>query len=44
MLIILIGVIIIAISYFVIRVNQEFNRYYQIVNLVGFAVIVFGSW
>ena len=42
MLIILIGVIIIAISYFVIRVNQEFNRYSSIVNLIGFAVIVFG--
>jgi len=42
MFIILIGVIIIAISYFVIRVNYEYKKYYSIVTMIGIAVIAVG--
>jgi regulator of protease activity HflC (stomatin/prohibitin superfamily) len=42
MLFILLGVVIIAVSYFVIRVNYEFKRYFPIVNIVGIVVIAFG--
>jgi len=42
MLIIIIGIIILAISYFVIRVTHELNRYYSIINTVGIVVIVVG--
>jgi regulator of protease activity HflC (stomatin/prohibitin superfamily) len=42
MLIIIIGIIIIAISYFVIRVNNNLYRYYSTLNTVGIVVIVAG--
>lgn len=42
MAIIVIGIIIIAISYFVIRTNYQFNRYYSIINMIGVLVIVIG--
>lgn len=42
MLIIVAGIIIMAVSYFVIRVNHELNRYYSIINIVGMLVILVG--
>jgi len=42
MYIIILGIIIIAVSYFVIRVNYKLNRYYSIINIVGILVIVAG--
>ncbi len=42
MLIIIAGIIIIAISYFVIRVNDNLYRYYSTLNTVGILVIVAG--
>jgi regulator of protease activity HflC (stomatin/prohibitin superfamily) len=42
MLIIILGIIIIAVSYFVVRGNYRLNRYYRIVNAAGIAFIVVG--
>jgi regulator of protease activity HflC (stomatin/prohibitin superfamily) len=42
MLLILVGLIILAVSHFVIRVNYKTNRYYSITNTVGILVIILG--
>src|ERR1019366_3660593 len=42
MFIVIIGIIIIAVSYYVIRVNYNLKRYYSIINIVGMAVIIVG--
>ena len=42
MFIVIIGIIIIAVSYYVIRDNYNLKRYYSIINIVGMAVIIVG--
>jgi len=42
MLFIILGIIVIAIGYFVIRVNYKLDRYYKIVNIAGITLIVIG--
>ena len=42
MLIIILGLIILAVSYFVIRVNYKLDRYYTLANVVGVVVIAIG--
>src|SRR5438046_1370770 len=42
MLIILLGIVIIAVSYFVIRTNFKLNRFYPVLNSVGILLIIIG--
>jgi len=42
MLFIILGIIVIAVGYFVVRINYKLDRYYKIVNITGIAFIVIG--
>lgn len=42
MLIIILGIIVIAVSYFVVRTNYKLNRYYKLINTAGILLIAIG--
>jgi regulator of protease activity HflC (stomatin/prohibitin superfamily) len=42
MLLIIVGIIVIAVSYFVVKPNYQLNRYYSLINSVGILLILIG--
>lgn len=42
MALILLGIIILAVAYFVVRTNYKINRYYSLVNMAGILLIIIG--